>query len=76
MPFISVNIGEKEFDLESLTPSLEFDPKPDFTGRPTTSRPTCFQATIESLLKPGVGILDHRNPFQTLASTDQPMDER
>lgn len=45
MPFISGHTGKKEFDWESLTPSLEFDPKPDSTGRPATT-PTCFQATI------------------------------
>lgn len=45
VPFISGNIGKKEFDWESLTPSLEFDPKADSAGRPTTT-PTRFQATI------------------------------
>lgn len=73
VPFISGNTGKKEFDSQPRF----FFPKPDFTSRPTTTpRPTCFQATIESLLKPGGGILDHRNPFQPLTSTDQAMDEK
>lgn len=47
VPFISGNIGEKEFDGKSLTPSLESNPKTDFTGRPTNQiTPICFQATI------------------------------
>lgn len=75
VPFINGNTGKKEFDGESLTSSLDFIlffSEPDFTSRSTTTpRPTCFKN--DSLFKPGMGILDHRNPFQPLTSTDQEM---
>lgn len=78
VPFISGNIGAKRVWLREFDSQPRFFfLKPDITSRPTTTpRAACFQVTIESPPKPGAGILDHRNPFQPLASTDQALDEK
>lgn len=49
VPFISGSLEKKGSRIERV-PSIEFELKPEFTCRPTTTL-TCFQAMIQSLWK-------------------------